>query len=42
MITCFFGIDARTTNYTLSTSIDAEGKLFNTFNYALKISYILK
>ena len=34
MITCFIGIDAHTTNYTLSTAIDGEDKPFNTCKYA--------
>lgn len=42
MITCFIGIDAHTTNYTLSTAIDAEDKPFNTCKYAPKLTYILK
>ena len=42
MITCFIGIDAHTTNYTLSTAMDAEDKPFNTCKYAPKLTYILK
>lgn len=42
MITCFIGIDEHTTNYTLSTAIDAEDKPFNTCKYAPKLTYILK
>lgn len=42
MITCFIGIDAHTTNYTLSTAIDAEDKPFNTNKYSPKVTYILR
>lgn len=42
MITCFIGIDAHTTNYTLSTAIDAEDKPFNTNKYGPKVTYILR
>ena len=42
MITHYIGIDAHTTNYTLSTASDFEEKPYNTSKCAAKLHYILK
>ena len=42
MITHYIGIDAHTTNYTLSTATDFEEKPYNTNKYGAQLHYILK